>query len=95
MLFPEFEYAVADSAAAIVRIERNGVRNHTSHMKMEAQLGVRFLMTRQLCCLLPSALSIWCRSEDEEDSVYSNYEERKLYIHEEDVGNKGETRGGT
>ena len=30
--------------------------------------------------------------EDEEDSVYSNYEEKKLYIHEEGVGDKG---GGT
>ena len=37
--------------------------------------------------------SIRCRlGEDEEDSVYSNYEEKKLYIHEEGVGNKG---GGT
>ena len=37
---------------------------------------------------------IQCRSEeDEEDSVYSNYKEKKLYIHEEDVGNRGEARG--
>jgi hypothetical protein len=35
-------------------------------------------------------LSIRCGlGEDEEDSVYSNYEEKKLYIHEEGVGNKG------
>jgi hypothetical protein len=35
-------------------------------------------------------VSIRCRSdEDEEDSVYSNYKEKKLYIHEENVGNKG------
>ena len=26
-------------------------------------------------------------------TVYSNYEEKKLCIHEEDVGNKGGTRG--
>lgn len=38
-------------------------------------------------------MSIRCRSgEDEEDFVCSNYEENKLYIHEEGIGNKG---GGT
>jgi len=38
------------------------------------------------------SMSIRCRSEeDEEDSVYSNYKEKKLYIHEEGIGNK---RGG-
>ena len=34
-------------------------------------------------------LSIQCRSEeDEEDSVYSNYEEKKLYTYKEGVGDK-------
>ena len=38
-------------------------------------------------------MSIRCRSEeDEEDSVYSNYQEKRLYIHEKGIGNKG---GGT
>ena len=41
-------------------------------------------------------LSIGSRSgEGEEDSVYSNYEEKKLYIHEEGVSNKGGYKGGT
>jgi hypothetical protein len=26
-------------------------------------------------------------------TVYSNYEEKKLYIHEEGVGNRGEQKG--
>jgi len=37
-----------------------------------------------------AVMSIQCRSgEDEEDSVYLNYEEKKLYIYEEGVSNKG------
>ena len=34
-------------------------------------------------------LSIQCRLvKDEEDSIYSNYKERKLYIYEKSIGNK-------
>jgi hypothetical protein len=40
-------------------------------------------------------VSIRYRSEeDEEDSVYSNYDEKKLYIQEEGVGSKGGVQGG-
>ena len=38
--------------------------------------------------------SIQCRlGEDKEDSVYSNYKEKKLYIHKEGIGNKGGSIG--
>ena len=39
-------------------------------------------------------MSIRRRSdEDEEGFVYSNYKEKKLYIHEENVGIKGGDKG--
>lgn len=79
MLFPEFEYAVVDSAAAIVRIKRNGVRITTSHMKMEHSWVFASWWQGNCAVYCPVHLSIWCRSEDEEDRLFKLWRKEAIY----------------